>query len=105
MKVNNFPELIKYIRNEILSPDDNQLDVQFWDNEIVFGIYDSFDVTINVMEHDVYNIETHDSTKQIMPELVTEVMNSNLTTDELKDCYKICEFLEENIDILEEMIK
>ncbi len=104
MKVNSFSELVKYIRNEILSPDYNQLDIQFWDNEIVFGIYDSFDVTISVMEHDVYSMETHTSTKKVIPELVTEVMDNNLTTDELKDCYKICEFLEENIDILEEII-
>lgn len=105
MKVNSFQELIKHIRKDILSEDMNQLEVQFWDNEIVFGIYDSFDITINVMEHDVYDMSLRNSKKEIMPELMCELIDRNLTTDELKDCYKICEILEENVDLLKEIIE
>lgn len=105
MKVNSFPELVKYIRKEILSEDMNQLEIQFWDNEIVFGIYDSFDITINVMEHDVYDMKTGECNKHIMPELVCELLDRNLTTDELKECHEICKLIEENIDLMKEIIE
>ena len=110
MQVNfeNFPEMLKYIKEQILTPDMNQISVQLWDKELVVALYDDFDVQLSVMKRDCA-VTKEDGKMQIEKlytvELLTELLDRNLTPTELQECAQIGEILENNIDLIKGLIE
>ena len=103
-KVNNFKELVKHIRREILTDGFNELQIQFWDDTVFFSIYETFNVTIVISKEKVYSMDFKEYEEKYTVKLKSEFLNGDLTVSELKEISEICCFLEENIDIVTSMI-
>lgn len=104
MKVNNFSELIKYIREKILSPQFNDLQITIGAEYISFSIYDSFDVTIEISKEKLYDSALSNIGEDYLVKFKPEMTRRDMTPYELEETSKICNFLDENLDIVLDML-
>lgn len=100
MKVNNFNELIKYIREEILSPQFNDLQIMIGTEYVSFSIYDSFDVTIEISKEKIYDSNLPSVSEDYLVKFKPEMTRRDMTPYELEETSKICNFLDENLDVI-----
>ena len=104
MEVSNFEDLVKYIRNNILSKDYNDLQVTFYEDAITFAIYEIFNVVIEVSKDKLYDEDLIGFEEKYMVKFKPEFVNTDMTVSEMKEVSEICSFLEENIDIVVKML-
>ena len=104
MEVSNFEDLVKYIRNNILSKDYNDLQVTFYENAITFAIYEIFNVVVEVSKDKLYDEDLIGFEEKYMVKFKPEFVNTDMTVSEMKEVSEICSFLEENIDIVVKML-
>lgn len=91
----NFREFIKYLRFEVLDKDFNDLQVDFYDTEIRFKLYDIGDVII------VYNGDV-DDIKVYMYEDREDVLEmQGIPFAEIKDIYGVMKAIKENAEMLD----
>ena len=103
-KVNNFGEMINYIRNEIMEPEWNDLQITIYNDGVYFHLYETFDLEIAVDATDIYNAETNQTYKKNTVKFKTEFISCDVTTDEMEEVSRVMEFIEHNIDVVEELI-
>ena len=104
MGVSNFEDLVKYIRNNILSKDYNDLQVTFYEDTITFAIYEIFNVVVEVSKDKLYDEDLIGFEEKYMVKFKPEFVNTDMTVSEMKEVSEICSFLEENIDIVVKML-
>lgn len=104
MEVSNFENLVKYIRNNILSKDYNDLQVTFYEDTITFAIYEIFNVVVEVSKDKLYDEDLIGFEEKYMVKFKPEFVNTDMTVSEMKEVSEICSFLEENIDIVVKML-
>lgn len=104
MKVSSFTELVKYIRNNILQKDYNDLQICIYDDSITFSIYEMFNVVIEISKDKLYNEDLIGFEEKYMVKFKPEFVNGDMTVNEMEETSKICNFLEENIDIVVDML-
>lgn len=104
MEVSNFEDLVKYIRNNILSKDYNDLQVTFYEDTITFAIYEIFNVVVEVSKDKLYDEDLIGFEEKYMVKFKPEFVNTDMTVSEMKEVSEICSFLEENIDIVVKML-
>lgn len=104
MEVSNFEDLVKYIRNNILSKDYNDLQVTFYEDAITFAIYEIFNVVVEVSKDKLYDEDLIGFEEKYMVKFKPEFVNTDMTVSEMKEVSEICSFLEENIDIVVKML-
>lgn len=104
MEVSNFEDLVKYIRNNILSKDYNDLQVTFYEDAITFAIYEIFNVVVEVSKDKLYEEDLIGFEEKYMVKFKPEFVNTDMTVSEMKEVSEICSFLEENIDIVVKML-
>lgn len=104
MEVSNFEDLVKYIRNNILSKDYNDLQVTFYEDAITFAIYEIFNVVVEISKDKLYDEDLIGFEEKYMVKFKPEFVNTDMTVSEMKEVSEICSFLEENIDIVVKML-
>lgn len=104
MKVSNFEDLVKYIRNNILSKDYNDLQITFYEDAVTFAIYEIFNVVVEVSKDKLYDEDLIGFEEKYMVKFKPEFVNTDMTVSEIKEVSEICSFLEENIDIIVKML-
>ena len=104
MEVSNFGDLVKYIRNNILSKDYNDLQVTFYEDAVTFAIYEIFNVVVEVSKDKLYDEDLIGFEEKYMVKFKPEFVNTDMTVSEMKEVSEICSFLEENIDIVVKML-
>lgn len=104
MKVSNFEDLVKYIRNNILSKDYNDLQITFYEDAITFAIYEIFNVVVEISKDKLYDEDLIGFEEKYMVKFKPEFVNTDMTVSEMKEVSEICSFLEENIDIVVKML-
>lgn len=104
MKVSNFEDLVKYIRNNILSKDYNDLQITFYEDAITFAIYEIFNVVVEISKDKLYDEDLIGFEEKYMVKFKPEFVNTDMTVSEIKEVSEICSFLEENIDIIVKML-
>ena len=104
MEVSNFEDLVKYIRNNILSKDYNDLQVTFYEDAVTFAIYEIFNVVVEVSKDKLYDEDLIGFEEKYMVKFKPEFVNTDMTVSEIKEVSEICSFLEENIDIIVKML-
>lgn len=104
MEVSNFEDLVKYIRNNILSKDYNDLQVTFYEDAVTFAIYEIFNVVVEVSKDKLYDEDLIGFEEKYMVKFKPEFVNTDMTVSEMKEVSEICSFLEENIDIVVKML-
>lgn len=104
MKVSNFEDLVKYIRNNILSKDYNDLQITFYEDAVTFAIYEIFNVVVEVSKDKLYDEDLIGFEEKYMVKFKPEFVNTDMTVSEIKEVSEICSFLEENIDIVVKML-
>lgn len=105
MEVSNFEDLVKYIRNNILSKDYNDLQVTFYEDAITFAIYEIFNVVVEVSKDKLYDEDLIGFEEKYMVKFKPEFVNTDMTVSEMKEVSEICSFLEENIDIVTDLLE
>lgn len=94
----NFREFIKYLRFEVLDREFNDLQVDFYDTEIRFKLYDMGDVII------VYNGDV-DDIKVYMYEDREDVLEmQGIPFTEIKDIYGVMKAIKDNSVMLDRYI-
>ena len=104
MEVSNFEDLVKYIRNNILSKDYNDLQVTFYEYAVTFAIYEIFNVVVEVSKDKLYDEDLIGFEEKYMVKFKPEFVNTDMTVSEMKEVSEICSFLEKNIDIVVKML-
>ena len=104
MKVSNFEDLVKYIRNNILSKDYNDLQITFYEDAITFAVYEIFNVVVEISKDKLYDEDLIGFEEKYMVKFKPEFVNTDMTVSEIKEVSEICSFLEENIDIVVKML-
>lgn len=104
MEVSNFEDLVKYIRNNILSKDYNDLQVTFYEDAVTFAVYEIFNVVVEISKDKLYDEDLIGFEEKYMVKFKPEFVNTDMTVSEMKEVSEICSFLEENIDIVVKML-
>ena len=104
MGVSNFEDLVKYIRNNILSKDYNDLQVTFYEDAVTFAVYEIFNVVVEISKDKLYDEDLIGFEEKYMVKFKPEFVNTDMTVSEMKEVSEICSFLEENIDIVVKML-
>lgn len=104
MKVSSFTELVKYIRNNILQKDYNDLQICIYDDSITFSIYEMFNVVIEISKDKLYNEDLTGFEEKYMVKFKPEFVNGDMTANEMEETSKICNFLEENVDVVVDVL-
>ena len=105
MKFNSLEELINYIWNNIMDSNyDRYIKMSFGENDILMFVFEN-EIPIRIAYHQVWKEGAENFSYEILAEVYSELLRTDIGKGWLKELDQICEIIEENSHIFEKLLK